>query len=151
MSEQLVSITINMSVDIIEKLASLCFKSFGKAHERCKYRSVSSKCPLPGKHPCTTFQGVNVVASIQMYRVYILGKHPCGPKLCYVLNAHGHLPRTLRYFILLSTPINTASAHVHNLAHYVHVASSLTSILQHAGNVLYGALDLILSSVTSKD
>ena len=27
----------NISVNIFEKLASLCFKSFGKAHERRKY------------------------------------------------------------------------------------------------------------------
>ena len=28
----------SISVDIVEKLASLCFESFGKAHERRKYR-----------------------------------------------------------------------------------------------------------------
>ena len=27
----------NISVDVVEKLASLCFESFGKAHERRKY------------------------------------------------------------------------------------------------------------------
>ena len=39
--------------------------------------SVPGKCPLPGKCPCTSFQGVNVAASIQNY---VLGKRPCGPK-----------------------------------------------------------------------
>ena len=42
------------------------------------YRSVPGKRPLPGKHPCTAFQGVNVAASIQMYGRYIPGNaiHP---------------------------------------------------------------------------
>ena len=38
------------------------------------YRSV------PGKRPCTSFQGVNVAASIQTYGNYVPGKHPCGTK-----------------------------------------------------------------------
>ena len=44
------------------------------------YHSVQGKRPLPGKHPCTLFQGVNVAASIQTYGIYIPSKHPCGPK-----------------------------------------------------------------------
>ena len=48
--------------------------------EPCVYRSVPGKCPLPGKRPCTSFQGVNVAASIQTYGNYVPGKHPCGPK-----------------------------------------------------------------------
>ena len=35
---------------------------------------------IPGKRPCTAFQGVNVADTIQMYGKYIPGKHPCGPK-----------------------------------------------------------------------
>ena len=38
------------------------------------YRSV------PGKRPCTSFQGINVAASIQMYGNNVPGKRPCGPK-----------------------------------------------------------------------
>ena len=47
------------------------------------YRSVRvpGKRPLPGKRPFTAFQGINVAASIQMYGIYIPGKHPCEPKL----------------------------------------------------------------------
>ena len=45
------------------------------------YRSVLSKCPLPGKRPCTPFQGVNVAASIQTYGILILEECPCRPKL----------------------------------------------------------------------
>ena len=43
------------------------------------YRSVPGKRPLPGKHPCTEFQGVTVTvaASIQTYGIYIPGKRPC--------------------------------------------------------------------------
>ena len=44
------------------------------------YRSFLGKCPLPGKRPCISFQGVNVAASIQMYGNYIPGERPCGPK-----------------------------------------------------------------------
>ena len=44
------------------------------------YHSVLGKHPLPGKHPCTPFQGVNVAASIQMYGILIPGKRPCRPK-----------------------------------------------------------------------
>ena len=40
------------------------------------YRSVPGKRPLPGKHPCTSFQGVNVAASIQTYGNYVPGKRP---------------------------------------------------------------------------
>ena len=39
-----------------------------------KYRSI------PGKRPCSAFQGVNVTASIQTYGNYIPGKCPCWPK-----------------------------------------------------------------------
>ena len=46
----------------------------------CKYRSVPSKHPLPGKHPCTVFQGATVAASIQTYGILIPGKRPCRPK-----------------------------------------------------------------------
>ena len=115
-----------------------------QAHERHKYCNVPSMCPLPGKCPCTAFQGVTVVASIQMYGIYILGKHPCGPKQWVTFKHPWALTRdtTVLHFV-----VNTASAHVHNLAHYVHVASTL----QHTRNVHYGALDLVLSSATSKD
>ena len=44
------------------------------------YPSITGKPPLSGKRPCTSFQGVNVAASIQTYGSYILGKRPCGPK-----------------------------------------------------------------------
>ena len=44
------------------------------------YRSVPVKRPLPGKRPCTEFQGVTVSASVQTYGIYIPGKHLCGPK-----------------------------------------------------------------------
>ena len=46
----------------------------------CAYCSVPGKHPLPGKCPCTAFQGVNVAVSIQMCGSYIPSKHPCGPK-----------------------------------------------------------------------
>ena len=39
---------------------------------------------VPGKRPCTTFQGATVAASMQTYGIFILGKRPCGPKLSYV-------------------------------------------------------------------
>ena len=42
--------------------------------QKWPYRSV------PGKRPCTTFQGATVAASIQMYGILILGKRSCGPK-----------------------------------------------------------------------
>ena len=32
----------------------------------CVYHSIPGKHPLPGKRPCSAFQGVNVTASIQM-------------------------------------------------------------------------------------
>ena len=47
---------------------------------------------VPGKHPCTIFQRVNVAASIQMCN---MGKRPCGPKLC-VMFKPPWAPRTLR-------------------------------------------------------
>ena len=71
------------------------------------YRSVPCKCP------CTGFHGVNVIASIQMYGIYIPGKCPCGhwstnrhlpvnvhcilhsskvPISAPMLGPHGHLP-----------------------------------------------------------
>ena len=31
------------------------------------YRSIPGKQPLPGKHPCTKFQGVNAATSIQIF------------------------------------------------------------------------------------
>ena len=47
-----------------------------------KYRdcSVPDKQPLPDKRPCTAFQGATVAASIQMYGILILDKHPCRSK-----------------------------------------------------------------------
>ena len=57
------------------------------------YRSVPSKHPLPGKRPCTTFQGATVAASIQMYGILIPGKHPCEPKsrvMLWALTRSGH-------------------------------------------------------------
>ena len=36
--------------------------------------------PLLGKRPSTTFQGVNVAASIQAYGNYVPGKRPYGQK-----------------------------------------------------------------------
>ena len=57
----------------------------------CTYRSVPGKHPLPGKHPCTPFRGVNVAASIQMYAIY-MGQNR---ELC--LSTHGRLPGTLWY------------------------------------------------------
>ena len=44
--------------------------------QKINYRSVPGKRPLPGKHPCSSFQGVNVTASIQTYGNYIPGKRP---------------------------------------------------------------------------
>ena len=59
----------------------------------CEYHSV------PGKRPCSTFQGVNVTASIKTYENYILGKVSAhvgqNRELC--LSTHGCLPRTLWY------------------------------------------------------
>ena len=59
------------------------------------YHSVPGKCPPPGKRPCTSFQGVNIAASIQMYGNYVPGKHPCGPN-------SGHYSNFLsrKYFVL---------------------------------------------------
>ena len=44
------------------------------------YHSVPGKRLLPGRHPCTAFQGATVAASIQTYGILILDKHPCIPK-----------------------------------------------------------------------
>ena len=44
------------------------------------YCSVPGKRPLPGKRPCTAFQGATVAASIQVYGILIPGKRPCRPK-----------------------------------------------------------------------
>ena len=38
------------------------------------YHSILGKCPLPDKHSFTSFQGVNVAASIQTYGSYIPDK-----------------------------------------------------------------------------
>ena len=46
----------------------------------CTVVSRASAHSRPGKRPCTSFQGVNVAASIQTYGNYVPGKHPCGPK-----------------------------------------------------------------------
>ena len=54
--------------------------TMGKSIGDTIYRSVPGKRPLPGKRPCTEFQGVTVAASIQTYGIYIPGKRPCGPK-----------------------------------------------------------------------
>ena len=43
--------------------------------------NIPGKRPLPGKRPCTAFQGVNVPAYIQTYGNYVPGKRPCRPKL----------------------------------------------------------------------
>ena len=61
-------------------------------------RSVPGKCPLPGKHPRTTFQGGNVAASIQTYGIYVLDKHPCRPTS--QASAPGRLSWTLPYELL---------------------------------------------------
>ena len=44
------------------------------------YRSVLGKCSLLGKYPYTTFQGVTIAVSIQMYGILIMSECPCGPK-----------------------------------------------------------------------
>ena len=44
------------------------------------YHNVPGKRPLPGKCPCTTFQGATVAHSIETYGILIPGKRPCGPK-----------------------------------------------------------------------
>ena len=52
------------------------------------YRSV------PGKCPCTAFQGATIAASIQTYGILIPDKRPCRPKSRVMFKC---LPRTLRY------------------------------------------------------
>ena len=61
------------------------------------YHNVLGKCPLPGKHPCTKFQGVKIAGFIQIYGYYIPDKCPYGPNHELCLSAHGCLLRTLRY------------------------------------------------------
>ena len=46
----------------------------------CSYCTLITYCSIPGKRPCTAFQGVNVAASIQTYGSYILDKRPYRPK-----------------------------------------------------------------------
>ena len=53
-------------------------------------RRVLGKRPLPDKHPCTTFQGINVAVPIQMYATCILGKHHEGWNHELCLSMHGH-------------------------------------------------------------
>ena len=63
------------------------------------YRSVPGKRPLPGKRPCTSFQGVYVSAFIQTYGSYIPSKRPCGPKSRVMFNhIYRRLPGTLLYY-----------------------------------------------------
>ena len=59
------------------------------------YHSALGKHPLPNKHPCSSFQGVNVAASIRTYKSFIPGKRPCGPKAQIMSKCHGRLPGTL--------------------------------------------------------
>ena len=73
----------------------------------CIYCSVPGKCPLPGKRPCTPFQGVNVARSIQTYGVLILGKRPCGPKSRVMFKRQWTLTRD-------------TTVHVHNQAANTH-------------------------------
>ena len=64
------------------------------------YRSIPGKRPLPGKHPRTSFQGVNVADTIQIYGNYIPGKCPCGPKSGYMFKCPWALTRdTMAYII----------------------------------------------------
>ena len=59
---------------------------------KLQHCSVLGKRPLPGKHPCTctSFQGVNVAASIQTHGNYVPGKRPCGPKSRCMFKRPGH-------------------------------------------------------------
>ena len=46
------------------------------------HHSFITYCSVPGKRPCTAFQGATVAASIQMYEISIPGiKRSYGPKL----------------------------------------------------------------------
>ena len=55
------------------------------------YCSVPGKCPLPSKRPCTSFQVVNVAASIQTYGSYVPGiSAHAGQNHDVCLSAHGH-------------------------------------------------------------
>ena len=64
------------------------------------YRSVLGKRPLPGKRPCTAFQGVNVAASIYTniwnFDPSQVSAH-AGQNHELCLSAHGCLPGTLLY------------------------------------------------------
>ena len=54
-----------------------CSCEGSNSHGSCGYCSVPGKCSLPGKHPCTAFQGATVAASVQ---ILIQGKRSCRPK-----------------------------------------------------------------------
>ena len=90
-----------------------CAWSQNHGHRKVPY------CPRASAHfwvsvHLTNFHGVNVAAPLQMYTVYILGKHPCRLKLHVTLKCSWALTRDtmvyeiiseIRAPLLLRTPI----------------------------------------------
>ena len=97
--------------------------TFGDMWNHCQrtkrycYCSVPGKCPLPGKHPCTcsSFQGVNVAASMQTYGsyIYMVSAH-AGQNRELCLSAHGCLPRDTIVIGLASCSASLAPLHRSN-------------------------------------
>ena len=74
--------------------------SCSKSLTQCQCSHYTCTCTRPRQAPmysCSSFQGVDVEASIQSC---IPAKHPCGPNRKSCLGAHGRLPRTLRYYTI---------------------------------------------------
>ena len=72
----------------------------------CTCCSIPGKRPLPGKCPCTTFQGATVAASIQTYKILIPGKPGQNRELC--LSAHGLTRDTTVYTLYMCTYTRTS-------------------------------------------
>ena len=75
----------------------------------CYIPSVPGKRPLLGKHLYSSFQGVNVAASIQMYGNYIPGKRPCGPKSQIMFRRPWVLTRDTTVLLLIYMTLYYAS------------------------------------------
>ena len=88
-SKTMKHLSSKMLVTLFIDDCSGCYTSYSMQEVQCTMHIVTTGVgpylhvyhSVPGKHPCTctSFQGVNVAASMQ---TYIPGKHPCSPKSC---------------------------------------------------------------------
>ena len=112
----------------------------------CSSFYTNAYCSVPGKHPCTAFQGVYVAASIQAYGSYMPDKRPCGPKSC--LSALGHYGVCEMRLIGQQNVVSWSSAHALRfmaMAHGVTVEASIPMYGAHGR--LPGTLSMVIATM----